>query len=675
MPSLTPDPTRLAGVDDVIAAVETDPRLAGWSVLRRREAALELEGGQERVDLLWPEAWSDRGRLAPHGRRAAEGECGVVLLGGDGDLAGAQADWLGSVPDVAVAALPISPLRLALTLARQAEAVRLKREAAVQSSLHARARYENELLISIGRALSQERDIDALLELILTRARDVTGADAGSVYIVSAADGDEEQTVRFAASQNDSVAMEVEGFTMPVTPTSIVGACVLSGEAIDIPDLYRLDPPRQGNNPWGFVHNRSFDQKLGYQTRSMVTVPMISARTQVIGVIQLINKRTEDAGTLGEPADFDTKVVPFDQASIDISTTLASQAGIALENALLYDEVQRLFEGFVRASVTAIESRDPTTSGHSARVADLTLGLARAVNATKIGRFAEVSFSDVELKEIEYAAVLHDFGKVGVREHVLVKPRKLLDSQRLVVQARFDYIRKESEAAAAAEKVDAVLAAGSRQEVLERIVSVDAELAGRLARIDDCLRTVLEADEPRPLADETARALEEVAARRYRGPDGREHPYITDEELAALKVPRGSLTEEERVEIESHVVHTHNFLSRIPWGKAYGRVPDIAGRHHEKLDGTGYPDRATAEDISLASRMMAIADIYDALTAADRPYKKAMPHERAMQIVGFEVKAGHLDLDLFKLFEQARIFEIVQQRAYTGPIFSTQLDV
>jgi HD-GYP domain-containing protein (c-di-GMP phosphodiesterase class II) len=624
---------------------------------------VEIEVADTVIVLVWPAVWHDPARLRPHLIRCRSGRYPLLLCGTEQELADGAVDTIGDPATVAPLVLPISRARLVAFVRAEVEDARRYRSMASRDLMLERARYEVELLLAVGRALSQERDTDSLLARILRDAREATGADAGSVYVVEGeAEDPRQRTLRFKVSQNDSVAVGSVGFTMPVSPKSIVGACVLGRAVIDIPDLYALDEPGTGNNPWGFRHDRSFDDRHGYQTRSMLTVPMISARDQVIGVIQLINRRGRGVTRLSEAADFERNVVPFDAGTAELAAALASQAGIALENRLLYEEVRALFDGFVRASVTAIESRDPTTSGHSERVAQLTLGLARAADRCDTGPYAGLTVSIDELKEIEYAALLHDFGKVGVREHVLVKAKKLYPHERELVLARFQMIRKAMEAEQLESKVRYLMEA-SRDEAAARLADLDRDAAARLAELDDMVRFVLQANEPTVLEQGGFERIAEIAARSYRGGDGRPAPYLTPEEAAALQLGRGSLTTQERVEIESHVVHTYNFLRQIPWGRAFQDIPVIAGAHHEKLDGTGYPRRMAAADIPVQARMMSISDIYDALTASDRPYKKAVPEDRALDIIQSEVKANKLDADLFRLFVDARVFELVRTGA------------
>ena len=521
-----------------------------------------------------------------------------------------------------------------------------------------KVQYEKNLLIDIGRSLTQVRDLEAILGLILQKAREVTGADAGSVYMVEAdKEKPDAQNLRFVLSQNDSIKMESAGFVMPVTSTSIAGASVLRKESFNIEDLYRLDPPKEGNNPWGFVHDKSFDLKIGYETRSMFTVPLVSARNEVIGVIQLINKRQSGVSRLDARAPFDSQIVPFDKESVEVAHTLASQAGIALENALLYDEVKTLFEGFVHASVSAIESRDPTTSGHSERVAKLTLGLAEAADRLDSGAYADVAFSKDEYKQIEYAALLHDFGKVGVRENVLVKPKKLYPHEKDHIQLRFDYIRQAIRLDQSQKKLKYALES-TREDVMKHLGGFDKETEDKLKEMDELIQFIFASNEPTVLEKGGFERIKDIADMKYKDERGDIHPYLKDKEVVSLQIARGTLTQEERVEIESHVVHTTQFLEQIPWGNTFQNIPLIASTHHEKLDGSGYPKGLKDQEIPLPAKMMTISDIYDALTASDRPYKKAVPVEKALTILGYEVKAGKLEKKLLDIFIEADVYKL-----------------
>jgi len=288
-----------------------------------------------------------------------------------------------------------------------------------------------------------------------------------------------------------------------VSARSIVGRCVLERTVVNIGDLYNLDP----SSSWGFRHNRDFDERSGYETHSMLAVPMIDHGGQVIGVIQLINRKRRPRRSW-RPARLRALGGAVRRARRDSGRRVAAQAGIALENAMLYDEIRQLFESFVDASVTAIEQRDPTTSGHSRRVADLTVGLARTTERAGPGSYAGYRAGADELKQIEYAALLHDFGKVGVREHVLVKAKKLYDHERELLLARFDYLRRDAELDIARRKIDA---AGDRRA----FGALEAELAGRLADLDAIVRLCLEANEPTLLAEGGFERLADLGARTY----------------------------------------------------------------------------------------------------------------------------------------------------------------
>jgi HD-GYP domain-containing protein (c-di-GMP phosphodiesterase class II) len=381
-------------------------------------------------------------------------------------------------------------------------------------------------------------------------------------------------------------------------------------------------------------------------------VPLISQRDEVIGVIQLINKKREPDRRLLTKADVDEQVVAFDERSEELLGMLAAQAGVSLETAMLYEEIRKLFEGFVQASVEAIESRDPTTSGHSRRVADLTIELAKVVDREPTGPYGSASFSADDLRELEYASVLHDFGKIGVRERVLVKAKKLYDERLELLRARFDYVARSIEADVLSRKVQLLEAQASRGQ----LEALDAELRLRLAELEAAWEAVCAANEPTLMTSGDFARIEQIAQQTFVDARGQARTLLDDEELASLRVRRGSLTSEEFDEIRSHVAHTFRFLSRIPWGKSLRRVPAIAAAHHERVDGNGYPNHLHAQAIPLQSKIMGIADIYDALTASDRPYKKAVPLDRALGILDHSVEDGHLDGELVRMFKEAQVW-------------------
>jgi HD-GYP domain-containing protein (c-di-GMP phosphodiesterase class II) len=508
---------------------------------------------------------------------------------------------------------------------------------------------ELETLNRIGIALSTERNTDALLELILTKSREITGCDAGSLYLVEERSAGTKQLV-FKLTQSDSHSVPFRQFTLPIDTRSIAGYAASTGKILNIKDAYRM-------RHMPFKLNRDFDLRFGYRTKSMLVVPMKTQKDEVIGVLQLINAKRNPSVKLLSRQIVHKEVVPFSERSQELASSLASQAAVALENNLLYREIENLFEGFVRASVLAIESRDPTTFGHSERVAKLTVGLAEAVDRTDSGPYKEIKFTREDIREIRYASILHDFGKVGVREEVLVKAKKLYPSQLNLIHKRFQYIRKVLELDGVRKKLDHLLAHGN-QNYEEAFAAIEAENASELKHLDEFLQAVLQANEPTVLPEKASEKLAEIASWSFEDPSGPTEPLISPEEFRFLSIPKGSLDPEERVQIESHVIHSFRFLNQIPWTKELKNVPIIAKAHHEKLDGSGYPYHMKADEIPFQSKMMTISDIFDALTARDRPYKRAVPVERALDIIGQEVRSQLLDPVLFQLFLDAKIFEL-----------------
>jgi HD-GYP domain-containing protein (c-di-GMP phosphodiesterase class II) len=504
-------------------------------------------------------------------------------------------------------------------------------------------------LHAIGIRLSAERNPDALLELILRKAREITESDAGSLYLVEET-ADSGRRLFFALTQNDTITVPFQAVRLPLDNASIAGHVALTGTTMSLDDAYRLPATAP------FHINPAFDEQTGYLTRSMLVVPMRTPHGETIGVLQLINCKPGVTGPLaGRPA-IERHVRSYSPRHEALARSLASQAAVAVDNSRLYQSIRLLFEGFVGAAVTAIESRDPTTSGHSFRVAELTVGLAEAVDRCAHGCYAGLRFTADEVREIRYAALLHDFGKVGVREHVLLKAKKLYPAELDRIRSRVALVKRSLELHHARRKLDYLLQHG-QPGYDQEVARLDGELAHHLAELDGALERILTANEPAVLSQDIVRQIEQMA--RYVGDDSLEMgpSVITPEEATVLAIPRGSLTGDEIREIRSHVVHTFQFLAQIPWTKEFRRIPEIARSHHEKLDGSGYPYGIRGDAIPVQSRMMTIADIYDALTAADRPYKRAVPVDRALDILDAERRAGALDGDLLDLFLAARVYE------------------
>jgi HD-GYP domain-containing protein (c-di-GMP phosphodiesterase class II) len=529
-------------------------------------------------------------------------------------------------------------------------------------------------LNQIGVALSAEHDPERLLELILTKSRELTGSDAGSLYLVETikAPGERQslllsqtltsesqtlaappevpaQRLRFKLAQNDTVEVRFREVTMEVDEKSIAGYVALTGEIVNIPDAYDISADLP------YTINRSFDEESGYRTRSILAVPIRNQKDKIIGVLQLINAKRAPSARLDSPEAVDEQVVPFTARQQEIVLSLASQAAVAFENSQLYDNIHRLFEGFVRASVTAIETRDPATSGHSFRVANLTLALAEAVDRTTTGFYAPVHFSRDQMREIRYASLLHDFGKVGVREEVLVKAKKLYPAQMELIQQRFAFVRRTLETEILKSKIRYLLEK-SRNEYHAAEPQLDGKLLDALRQLDEHMEAVILANEPTVLPEGNFERLQEIASVHYTDLSGESRPLLTPEEVRLLSIRQGSLDDSERLQIEAHVVHTVTFLQAIPWTNELKNIPEIARAHHEKLNGMGYPYKLSAPEIPLQARMMTISDIFDALAAADRPYKKAVSVDRALEILDLAVQDGEIDSGLFTIFREAQIY-------------------
>jgi HD-GYP domain-containing protein (c-di-GMP phosphodiesterase class II) len=502
-------------------------------------------------------------------------------------------------------------------------------------------------------ALMGERDPSSLFDLILGQARSLTDSDAGSLYLAER-DEDGGHILHFIASQIDTLPeLPSLTFRLPMDETSIAGYAATTGAPLVLQDVYELDD----GVPYSF-NRAAFDEKYGYRAKSMLVVPMIDHRDQVVGVLQLINRKSDPSASIRTDEDSDRWVLPYTDREVDIVSSLAGQAAVAIENGRLYQDIENLFAGFIKAAVTAIDRRDPTTSGHSVRVTELTCDMAQRVNDQTEGPFASTFFTDAQMKQLRYAGLLHDFGKVSVREEVLVKQNKLSPVLGAQVQGRFSMIRILLRLAAAEARTAAVAKEGVDGSAAE-VARIDQELAADLARVDRFWKAVQDANIPRVLDEEAAEILDEIANTTFVDVTGVETPYLTPHELHFLKIKRGSLDENERRQIESHVEHSYDFLLNIPWTADLARVAEIVRGHHEKLDGSGYPDGVTGEHLSLETRIMTVCDIFDALTASDRPYKKAMPVEKALAILRMEADDGMLDQEIVALFEESEVYRKV----------------
>jgi HD-GYP domain-containing protein (c-di-GMP phosphodiesterase class II) len=504
-------------------------------------------------------------------------------------------------------------------------------------------------------------EIAKILDMILEKAILNSNADAGSIYIIEKLRQDSyggalpkyRQVLKFYRATNRSMGDTVRNLPhIEIDNQSIAGYVALSGNVVRIKDCYNL----AGDEPYKFYNE--MDRKTGYHTTSVLSVPIKSVKGNVIGVVQLMNKlspkrRKTDKVSLSDG------VVAFSRQDEQLIDALATHAGVALENVRLSADIANLFESFVRASVTAIEARDPSTSGHSDRVAALTVRFAEVIDRVDSGAFEKVKFSTQQIQEIRYASLLHDFGKIGVRENVLLKAKKLFPQELETIILRLETLKSKNEARSWKQTAEKMMGEVKKDECEHHYSQTLWSIDRFNQQVETVRKGVHKANESQVMDgdfDITGLINWITTAAQNVG-----QMILSESELKRLSIARGTLAPEERREIESHVSYTYKFLSQIAWTEELSNIPNIAHAHHEKLDGTGYPQALKADQIPLQSRMMTISDIYDALTAMDRPYKKAVSTERAIEILHYEAKEGKLDKQLLAIFCEAQIYRIVNE--------------
>jgi HD-GYP domain-containing protein (c-di-GMP phosphodiesterase class II) len=486
-------------------------------------------------------------------------------------------------------------------------------------------------LQEIGTLLSAEQDLTKLLGLILRESRHLTNADAGTVFVRH----EEVETIEHATgkdnihkvtpflvikvAQNDSLSFPFKEIKLPFDRKTISGHVAESGEILNLGDVYQL--------PAGapYAYSKAFDQKSGYRCKSMLVIPMKSREGDIIGVIQLINKKRDITAVLGSPETVEKGVVAFDAFDEEFVESLASQAGICIEKARLYDDIEKMFEGLVNSFTLALERRNRTTYGHCMRVAKYAVAIAEAINDAPPELFNGLKFTLLQIRELRYAALLHDIGKIAVPEAVLDKHNKLLDSEVVAIEYRFHYAKSQG------------------------------KNADKCAAWAQAIRRI---NVPRGLSPEDKKTLAEIAAEKFVDVDGVEKSLLTPYELENLSIERGNLTITERKQIEQHIVDTWEILKRIPWPRDYRAVANIAACHHEKINATGYPWKLKGDEIPLGGQILAIVDIFEALTAKDRPYKPAFPIDKAIGIVQDEVNRGALNPKLWQLFLDRQLYNL-----------------
>lgn len=507
-------------------------------------------------------------------------------------------------------------------------------------------RYHLSRYAEIGMALSGGENIPRLLEMIVHEARDITNADAGTLYMVN----DERTHLIFVIMQNETMnaflgGLEGDEITMPPVPlfiqerenhANVSSHVALTGEIVNIPDVYE-------SKDFDFSGTRAYDATTGYRSRSMLVIPMRNHEKDVIGVLQLLNARHEETSA----------VTVFNDEYVTLVAALASQAAVTLTKTRLILDLENLFDAFIRSIAGAIEEKSHYTGGHIARVSKLATMIAEEINQTEQGAFRETHFSSAEIEEIRLAAWLHDIGKIITPKYLIDKSKKLetIYDRAHLVATRFQLIAKCMENAWLRE----TLAQSRAEENNAPPPDAGQDLQNRLARLEEEKQFILTCNAPEKRLTQTdIERIKAIGAKTFVC-DGEERPYLEKDEVHNLVVPKGSLTQEERRIIENHAGVTYRMLKKLPFPKHLKRVPEFAAHHHEKLDGTGYPFGLTKDELSLQARIMAVADIFEALTAPDRPYKEPMPLSQAMSILGSMRDAGQIDSDVHDLLINSQL--------------------
>ncbi len=506
-----------------------------------------------------------------------------------------------------------------------------------------------ERLNEIGAALSHERDIDKLLENILVAAKTITHADGGTLYRVT----EDEASLRFEIVRTDSLKIAMGGTSgnpipFPLLPlrtesgaenNSMVAAyAAIHQKTVSIADAYVAEG-------FDFSGTRKFDERTGYRSQSFLTVPMKNHENAVIGVLQLLNSIDPDTG----------KVVPFSAADQRLAESLASQAAIALTNRQLISQLEALFESFIQLINVAIDEKSPYTGGHCERVPVLTMMLAEAVNAAETGPLADFDMTDKDRYELKIAGLLHDCGKVTTPVHVVDKATKLqtLYDRIHLVDTRFEVLKRDAQIAMLKAKLALRDGHDARAEAM-----LDEDLTRHLRQIESDREFLRHANVGSELMTPEAQERVKKIGTGYRwiDVDGKSANFLSDDELENLNIRAGTLTQKERETINYHIVATIKMLEQLPWPKHLKNVPEYAGGHHERMDGKGYPKGLTREQMSVQARVMGIADIFEALTARDRPYKRGKTLSESLDILGKFKLGGHIDPDLFDVFVRQKVY-------------------
>lgn len=502
-------------------------------------------------------------------------------------------------------------------------------------------------LSRIGMGLMLERDRDALLRQIVDQGKRLTGSDGGSMLLAEA-DARGVKYLRVAVAHFDSLPeSELGQHIITIDDSTIAGHAAHTCEPVTVADAYDLP----AGTPFGA--DPRFEQIYGYHRKSVLAVPMLDHVGQLVGVLAFVNRKSDPNAHVQTREDADRYVLPYTAREVSLARSLASQAAVSIENARLHAQVEQILESVVKASVTAIDERDPSTAGHSLRVSALTTGIAEALERGGRGVYRNTRFTDKQLRELRFAALLHDFGKVTVHEDVLMKAKKLPPILWERVNTRFELIRASMERDYYKRRAELRLSNDAERALGDRL---EEELTAQLEHLDGMWAIVRAANEPDVLPGQSSAELLEIAARTFARRDDAASPFLTPEELHFLQIPRGTLNATERAEVESHAEQTYRFLNTIPWTDDLGNLSTFALSHHEKLDGSGYPQGLKGDEIPVQVRMITIADIFDALTEKNRPYKAAVPPETALDIIRDEATAGRLDRDLVQIMIESQAY-------------------
>lgn len=522
-------------------------------------------------------------------------------------------------------------------------------------------------LNEIGIALSAEKNMDSLLERILINAKKLTGADGGTLYLYNA----KTQCLEFKIVRTESLGIFLGGKTgAPISENfkplplfledgnpneqMIAAYAALHKEIINIEDAYTV-------THFDFSGTRKFDKSTGYRSKSFLTIPMTNHENDVMAVLQLLNKIDSSSGD----------VIPFSTQDQKLAESLASQAAVALTNQGLIDEMQHLFEAFIKLIATAIDEKSPHTGNHCRRVPEATMMIAEAAHFSSDEYFKTFSMNPEDRYELKVASWLHDCGKITTPVHVVEKATKLetIHDRIELVAARFEILRRDMEISMLKQRV-AALEKGETDHT--SIIKNYEMLANSLADDLNYVKTCNTGGEF--MADEQVARIEGLSSLNWVDISGKTQPLITQEECYNLTIRRGTITAEEREIINNHMALTIRMLEQLPFPKHLRNVPEYAGGHHERMDGRGYPRGLTRDEMSIPARIMAVADVFEALTSADRPYKKAMPLSQALTIMGRMVEDNHLDPDIFKLFVESKVY-LKYAEKFLAPEQIDQIDI